>query len=242
MWITDLISGLKKKKLYPLYRSGWDLHGDGSGDMIRLEDLVGSENSASGSSDKKKEDKRIAKKPVDVWGELIDKDHPLFHSSDVSIKEQIKVVNRRLELLKELGGNTQDEEEALAFLEARQVYLKAKKPAEFLWPIVTFTKAQDLVNKYKLAFVNFGSYSKTIPMEAIDELEAYLKEYANYRNDKPVLRLIIDDAPEEGKNVSKERKKDPILLASSPFGKYWHFLGAWDKEVQYVDELVYHGK
>jgi len=87
--------------------------------------------------------------------------------------------------------------------------------------------------------VDFSSYSKNIPMEAIDELEKFLKEYTKVTDekDKPILRLIIDDVPE-----SKERKKDPILLASSPFGRYYYILGAWDKHVEIVDDLIYHGK
>ena len=82
-----------------------------------------------------------------------------------------------------------------------------------------------------------------MPNEALDELEAYLDLYELYREDKPVFKLIIDDAPDpvhDGR--SQERKKDPILLASSPFGKWWHILGAWDKEVEYVDAIIYHGK
>ena len=32
-------------------------------------------------------------------------------------------------------------------------------------------------------------------------------------------------------------KRDPILLAQSPFGFYWQILGAWDKEMLLLGEL-----
>ena len=32
--------------------------------------------------------------------------------------------------------------------------------------------------------------------------------------------------------------RDPILLAKSPFGQYYYILCAWDKEVEYVSDLL----
>ena len=32
-------------------------------------------------------------------------------------------------------------------------------------------------------------------------------------------------------------RRDPILLAQSPFGFYYHILGAWDTEMLYLPEL-----
>jgi hypothetical protein len=72
-------------------------------------------------------------------------------------------------------------------------------------------------------------------MEGIEELEKYAKTYAKVRDDEPCVGLIIDDG-------GKEQKKDPILIAGSPFGNWFYILGAWDKEVEYIDDLVYHGK
>ncbi len=71
--------------------------------------------------------------------------------------------------------------------------------------------------------------------EALEEVDKYIKVCEKVRDDKPVFRLIIDDK-------GKEMKKDPILLALSPFGKWYHFLGAWDEEVKYVDDIIYNGK
>jgi len=34
-----------------------------------------------------------------------------------------------------------------------------------------------------------------------------------------------------------DEKRDPILLAQSPFGFYYNILGAWEKEMVYLPEL-----
>lgn len=249
-WAKKFVSSLKKKDSFPqyLYRSGWDLdsrehsysnsinqlvaYTDGSGRLT----AVGSESTGT-PAQKEKMDERIAKKPVDVYKEII-AESPAMNLVDLD--GQIKLVERRLKMFNELGTNASDEHEALGFLRARKTGLKQK--TDFHWAVTTLPMIEELLKKYKLSMVDFGGYAKNVPMEAIDELEKFLGEYTKVRDDKPVLRLIIDDAPAPGEKISRERKKDPILLASSPFGRYFYILGAWDKEVQVVDALVYHGK
>ena len=127
-----------------------------------------------------------------------------------------------------------DEREALRFLMARKKYLKNKEL--FPWPVATFPKIEALCKKYKVRTVDFDGFYKNIPMEAVDELELFSKAYHTVEKEyKPMLKLVIDDG-------GKEDKKDPILLASSPFGRWYYMLGAWDKEVQIVDDLIYKGK
>jgi hypothetical protein len=52
-------------------------------------------------------------------------------------------------------------------------------------------------------------------------------------NKKAVFYLISE------KKQQKEvlRRRDPILLAQSPFGFFWQILGAWDDEVKFLEEL-----
>lgn len=251
-WMSDLISGLKKSRSNGYsYRSGWDLGDRESqyGSLVAYTDVSGQVEAVGGwNSDSstnqgvtakltKAIDERIEKKPVEVFQEIMGETPKM----DVTnIDAQIKLVKRRQEMFKELGTPSYDEDEALIFLKARKAGIKQK--TNFHWAPTTLSLCNDLVKKYKLAFVDFNSYAKNIPMEAIDELEAFLKEYAKVSDSKPVLKLIIDDAPAAPDKPSRERKKDPILLASSPFGKYFYILGAWDKEVEIVDGLIYHGK
>jgi len=244
----DFLKGLKKKKPLPLYRTGW---GSGTGgsfvsfDTSQYVNITSSLSSDSGQitgvAKEKNEDTRISKKPVEVYKEILSEE-PFIDVSDIDAK--IKMVENRIKVLRDdLGINVSDEPEALEFLKARKKLAKVGKKHGFGWATTTIALVNDLCKKYKLAYVDVQSYYKTMPLEAIEELEKYLKEYKKYTDIPPVIKLVIDDEPPknvEGKD--NERKKDPILLASSPFGKWFFVLGAWDKTVAVVDELIYEGK
>jgi hypothetical protein len=151
------------------------------------------------------------------------------------LDNKIALVEKRIRVLQEVGCNLSNENEALGFLKARKNYLKYKNT--FAWETTSDELIEKLCKTYKVRMVEFSSYARNIPAEAIDELEKFNNAYEKVRDDMPILKLIIDDTVE-----SKERKKDPILLASSPFGAWWYVLGAWDKEVEIIDDLIYHKK
>lgn len=175
-------------------------------------------------------DARIEKKPVDVVNNIVGK-KPEMVLNDLD--KQIKIVKRRLRTMQEIGGNTRDEGLALTFLKARLKYKKLEHL--FAWQITTQELIEKLCAEYKVMCVDFGGYSRNVPTEGLDQLEKFLSAWAKVCDGKPSIRLIVDVG-------GKEAKKDPILLAQSPFGAWWYILGAWDKEVEIVDDLVYHGK
>lgn len=178
-------------------------------------------------------DLREEKKPVQIVGEIVAK-QPEIQTG--GLKEQIKIVEARLKVLKRYGGQTGDETLALQFLKARRKYAKTEKLFKD-WPITTDEMIQNLVKKYKVQFVSFYGYSKSLPIQATEQLEKFGNAWEKVVDDdsKPDLRMITD-------YKGTEHKKDPILLAASPFGAWWHILGAWDEEVKIVDDLVYKGK
>lgn len=175
-------------------------------------------------------DVRIEKKPVEVVEEIVSP-KPVIQTGN--IKEQIRVVSNRLFVLKKYKGSTTDEELALKYLNARLKYDKYE--GLFFWAVTTDELVNKLTSRYKLRRVSFGSYSRNVPMEAVEELEKYGKAFSKVTTGEPKLELIVDEG-------GKETRKDPILLAESPFGKWFYILGAWDKEVKYVDDIVYKGK
>jgi hypothetical protein len=188
--------------------------------------------------EKKRIQERINKKPVEVYQELFEETPKI---DTTGIKEKIKLVKKRLEYLTFLGGQTSDEKTALKYLNARDKF--DAHGHLFIWPTTTREKINELCSKYTLEDVNFNMYSKTIPMEAIYELEKFINAWnkVTKKGEKPEPHLIIDDGP-KSRSDGGERKKDPILYVGSPFGKWYYVLGAWDKEVQYVDEIIYRGK
>ncbi len=51
---------------------------------------------------------------------------------------------------------------------------------------------------------------------------------------EPIEKTTIADKKDFEK---KDKRRDPILLAQSPFGHFWQILGAWDKEMLFLEEL-----
>ena len=176
------------------------------------------------------EDKRIVKKPVEVVKEII-VDKPVVFLNDLD--KQIAVVSRRKGVLEDQNIMCSDEYRALKYLKSRKKYAKNEKL--FNWPVTVNEKIDDLCKNYKLMVSPLSTNYKNIPMEAVDEIEKFSEAYSKVCDDMPEFKLIMDQG-------GKEQKKDPILLAASPFGSWWYVLGAWDKEVEYVDDLIYHGK
>lgn len=176
-------------------------------------------------------DTREAKKPVEVVSDIL-MEQPVMDLEDLDTK--IKVVRRRIKVLAEQSIQTGDDQRALDFLLARKQYKKYGHL--FGWKVTNQDKINELLSKYKLMQVSLSGYARNIPNEALDEIEKFASAFEKVVDEgQPHMELICDFG-------GPEQKKDPILLAKSPFGNWWYVLGAWDKEVEYVDDLVYHGK
>jgi len=176
-------------------------------------------------------DKRIEKKPVEVVNEVLG-EMPKMNMTD--LKGQLKVVEKRVRTLEKLKANITQEKEVVGYLKARIKFLKYGH--KFTWVTTNDTLIEKLCNTYKLRRVCFASYARNIPAEAVDEIEKYIDAMTLIDKEKePVFELIIDDG-------GKETRKDPILFVKSPFGRWYYILGAWDKEVEVIDEIIYNGK
>lgn len=179
-----------------------------------------------------KKDKRIEKRPVDVYEEIIS-EKPKINLNNLD--GQIKMVKERVKVLKQhlRHTNLDHEEAAIVFLKARKKYMKYKD--DFKWAITNKDLIDKLCKKYKVRMVGINLYYRNIPKEGVDEIKKFGTALLNINNSDPQFKLIIDDN-------GKETKKDPILLAQSPFGNWFYILGAWDREVEIVDALIYHRK
>ena len=180
----------------------------------------------------KSDDNRIVKKPVEIYEQIISEEHKINLNN---LDGQIKLVKERMKVLTQHTRHVDlnHEKIAIGYLKARKKYLKYKN--EFKWAITNKDMIDKLCKKYKVKKVSFGNYYRNIPKEGVDEIKRFGEAFQNVSNNDPVFELIIDDG-------GKEEKKDPILLATSPFGNWYYILGAWDKEVEIVDKLIYGGK
>jgi hypothetical protein len=181
-------------------------------------------------------DNRIDKNPIDVVNELIQSQVPLLDLKDID--EKIKSIVSRIKLLKKQNFSTSDEELALKYLAARKIFNKNRKVLDS-WPIVTEASVDDLLKKYKLKRVHLGNgmYESLCPNEALKAIEDYtrVRDYLWPTIEKAEIILII----KESVYNEIQRRKDPILLAKSPIGNWWHLLGAWAQEVEYVADILY---
>ncbi len=175
-------------------------------------------------------DARGEKKPVEVVSELL---QPVPVISAVGIKEAQRSVRERRRHLVGLELPHRDEDEALRYLLAREKYPKVQHL--FPWQVTTRNAIEALLSKYKLQEVGLTGYVKVVPTEALQEIQRFIAGCKLLDETPPVFTLIIDDG-------GKETTRDPILLAASPFGRWYYVLGAWDKEIEYVEELIYRGR
>ncbi len=189
--------------------------------------------SMNGSSEKG--DERKEAKPKDVFKEL---NGEMPSLSLDNLDEKIKAIQKRRDfMVDEIGIPATEEKQVLAWLEARKKGVKKDVFKDFTWPVTTTDKVAALLKKYKLQETSFQQYTLAVPAEAIDEMEKFVDLYRKVSDDDPEFILIIEDTPK-----ARVQRRDPIILATSPFGKFLHVIGAWDKEVEIMHELYMQNK
>ena len=72
-----------------------------------------------------------------------------------------------------------------------------------------------------------------MPKEAVAAMKEYNKGCDKLCGKQAVFYIIADKKDFEKTN----KRRDPILLAQSPFVNRWQILGAWDKEMLFLEEL-----
>ena len=71
------------------------------------------------------------------------------------------------------------------------------------------------------------------PQEATETMAAYTTKCEELTGKKPKFYVIATESAFR----EADKKRDPILLAPSPFFFGYHILGAWDQEMLYLPEL-----
>ncbi len=94
-------------------------------------------------------------------------------------------------------------------------------------------KIIELVSKYKPVLKSSELFIAAFPDDAVMIMRSYVENTVALCGKKPLFYVIA----EEQMFKEEYKKKDPILLAQSPFGCYWQILGAWDKEMILLQEL-----
>lgn len=118
-------------------------------------------------------------------------------------------------------------------LENRKKYAEVKEQYEE-FPYTTTSKINALVKEQKhLKLGQVAQFLADMPKEATEAMKRYNKATNQLCGKQAVFYIIANKKDFE----KTETRRDPILLAQSPFGHFWQILGAWDEEMLFLEEL-----
>jgi len=90
-----------------------------------------------------------------------------------------------------------------------------------------------ITEKYTLVMKDADLFVPEFPIDAVNIMQKYSEKTKEVCGKNVEFYVIATS--DSFKDVSG--KRDPILLAQSPFGFFYQILGAWDKEMLYLPEL-----
>lgn len=170
----------------------------------------------------------IVVRPKDVLAELERKPDPFTLEF---LDEKIALIKQKGEMVR-AHYVKREVADLLLRLTARKNY------AEFAWFFDQFDNTTSIAidafcTKYNLVLKDSELFIPDFPGAAIDVMQKYTETTMEATGKKPLFFVIAtSDSFQERYN-----KRDPILLAQSPFGLYYQILGAWDEEMLNVHEL-----
>jgi len=171
---------------------------------------------------------RIMANPKDVVGEL---ERPPKGLSLEGLDEKILIVKDKADLVAQWRAK-EELEGLLQCLENRKKYHEHSVFfAQF--DTTTMESIDKLISKYDLVLNEADIFIPEFPTEAVAIMKEYNKQYKKITDKKARFKVI--GTSEDFKDA--DGKRDPILLAQSPFGFYFDILGAWDKEMLILSEL-----
>lgn len=102
------------------------------------------------------------------------------------------------------------------------------------FPYTSTARINDLTKDHDyLKLGQIAQFLADMPKEAVDVMKRYNKTTQDLCKKDPVFYIIADK-----KDFKKsDKRRDPILLAQSPFGHFWQILGAWDEEMMLLEDL-----
>jgi hypothetical protein len=184
----------------------------------------------------KKEEKKITPKGVYELQMLNDKSFKLNTNKDY-VDGQIQDFKDKLALIKseeyDMRRGTEEIGSVLVRMENRLKYDEVKEFYE-QYPYTTNSKIAGMLKAHDhLQMGQIAQFLADMPKEAVTAMKEYNKATEKLCGKQAVFWIIADK-----KDFKKsDTRRDPILLAQSPFGHVWQILGAWDEEMLFLEEL-----
>lgn len=152
------------------------------------------------------------------------------------VDEQIQTFKDKLALYKDKNSDYRGANEIqsiLIRLANRKNYPKNKKVFED-FPYTTTEKVDRLVKQHDhLKLGEVSQFLADMPKDATQAMKQYTEATQALCGKKPIFYIIAKKKDFE----RTQGRRDPILLAQSPFAHVWQILGAWDEEMLLIEEL-----
>lgn len=187
---------------------------------------------------KKPEESKVEITPKEVFQlKTLNDDAFELKVGDEYIDAQIATFKDKLGMIKEaeydMDRGTIEIMSMLMRMENRKKY---KEFGEFYqqYPYTTTAKILELTKTHAhLRLGQVEQFMADMPKEAVDTMKGYTAHTKTMCEKEPIYYIIANK-----KDFQKtEKRRDPILLAQSPFGHVWQILGAWDEEMVLLEEL-----
>ncbi len=248
--MAQAIGGIKESKYLPDFYS--TSNAGSFNDYIAFSDSVitnisGSSSNPAGiqiskgkkkaKTEPKKEDK-VVLTPKDVYNLKMLHDNAFVLNADPEyVEKQLAGFKDKLGLIKseefDMRHGVNELSSIVMRLENRKKYPEVKEFFEE-YPYTTSSKIEELVKAHDyLKMGQVAQFIADMPKEAIDTMKGYDAQCMSLCEKKAVFYIIADKKDFKQTNS----RRDPILLAQSPFGHVWQILGAWDKEMMFIEEL-----
>lgn len=214
--------------------------------LVRLQDYAVLSTVTSGSSgmvavpiDKKPEEEvkpDVTPKELYVLKTLNDDKYELNVDPEY-VNKQIADFTDKLGMLKsteyDMRNATSEVGSILIRMQNRLKYTEVKDFFE-QFPYTTSTKIAEVVKNHKnLQLGDVSQFLAEMPDEATKLMKDYSKKCKSICEKEAIFYIIADK-----KDFQRtQSKRDPILLAQSPFAHTWQVLGAWDDEMMFLEEL-----
>ena len=233
-------SSAKDKFLPDFYQK---MGSSGLSDYVVMEEVTFRGNVAVPTKKKKAEKKPVPKNIVKMTPKgvhelkLLNDETFKLNTDPTYVDNQLSEFKDKLTLINsqeyDMRNGVAEISSTIMRLENRKKYSESKEFFE-QYPYTKTTRIAEVIKKHDyLRLGNIGQFVAELPKDAVEVMKSYDKECDKLCGKKAIFYLIADKADFK----KTDQRRDPILLAQSPFGHFWQILGAWDKEMMFLEEL-----
>jgi hypothetical protein len=229
--INDSVAKIKESEFLPDFLT-FRVH-DNYGEVIQF---VGSTTEVVTKKEKNKTENELTPKDVYKMQMLNDKVFKMKTDKDY-IDKNIADFTDKLNIIKteeyDMSRGSMEIGSIIMRLENRKKY---PQYVDFFeqYAYTSTDRINELIKNHEyLKLGKIAQFLADMPKEAVDTIKDYDKKCKELCDKKAVYYIVANKEDFE----KSDKRRDPILLAQSPFGHFWQILGAWDEEMLLINEL-----